>query len=51
MINDDRFDEVLQEAAREHNSAPATPRAEMWAAIAAARGGARASPPTGATHA
>ena len=41
MINDDRFDEVLQEAAREHNSAPATPRAEMWAAIAAARGGPR----------
>ena len=38
MTNDDRFDELLQEAAREHNSAPATPRAEMWAAIAAARG-------------
>jgi hypothetical protein len=45
MINDDRFDEVLQEAAREHNSAPATPRAEMWAAITAARG--RASPDAG----
>lgn len=41
MTNDDRFDEVLQEAAREHNSAPATPRAEMWAAIAAARGASR----------
>ena len=42
MMNDDRFDELLQEAAREHNSAPETPRAEMWAAIAAARGTARA---------
>lgn len=41
MTSDDRFDEVLQEAAREHNSAPETPRAEMWAAIAAARGAAR----------
>ena len=41
MMNDDRFDEQLQEAAREHNSAPETPRAEMWAAIAAARGTAR----------
>ena len=41
MNSDDRFDEVLQEAAREHNSAPATPRAEMWAAIAAARGQSR----------
>ncbi|MFL5563424.1 MAG: hypothetical protein ACJ79K_18310 [Gemmatimonadaceae bacterium] len=38
MTSDDRFDEVLQEAAREHNRAPETPRAEMWAAIAAARG-------------
>jgi len=42
MMNDDRFDELLQEAAREHNSAPETPRAEMWAAIAAARGTVRA---------
>ncbi|HWE41118.1 MAG TPA: hypothetical protein VG432_01340 [Gemmatimonadaceae bacterium] len=42
MMNDDRFDELLQEAAREHNSAPETPRSEMWAAIAAARGTARA---------
>lgn len=38
MTNDDRFDELLQEAAREHNRAPETPRAEMWAVIAAARG-------------
>ena len=45
MTNDDRFDELLQEAAREHNSAPETPRAEMWAAIAAARGTARAGGP------
>ena len=53
MINDDRFDEVLQEAAREHNSAPATPRAEMWAAIAAARGTANPDAgvaPTGAAR-
>jgi hypothetical protein len=45
MTSDDRFDEVLQEAAREHNSAPETPRAEMWAAIAAARGMPRAAAP------
>ena len=44
MMNDDRFDDILQEAAREHNSAPETPRAEMWAAIAAARGAASAEP-------
>ena len=44
MTNDDRFDDILQEAAREHNAAPETPRAEMWAAIAAARGGKRAEP-------
>jgi len=49
MTNDDRFDELLQEAAREHNRAPETPRAEMWAAIAAARGAARgATPPAAA---
>lgn len=44
MMNDDRFDDLLQEAAREHNSAPDTPRAEMWAAIAAARGAKSAGP-------
>lgn len=43
MTNDDRFDELLQEAAREHNSPPDAPRAEMWAAIAAARRAASAS--------
>jgi len=42
MTDDDRFDELLQEAARDYNSAPGTPRAEMWAAIAAARGKAQA---------
>jgi len=47
MMNDDRFDELLQEAAREHNSAAETPRAEMWAAIAAARGTARAEAAAG----
>ena len=37
MTNDDRFDELLQQAAREHNQAPETPRAEMWSVIAAER--------------
>lgn len=44
MMNDDRLDDLLQEAAREHNSPPSTPRVEMWAAIAAARGAAHAGP-------
>ena len=37
MTNDDRFDELLQQATRDHNQAPETPRAEMWSVIAAAR--------------
>lgn len=37
MTNDDRFDDLLKQAAREHNQAPETPRAEMWSAITAAR--------------
>lgn len=37
MTSDDRFDETLDAMAREYNSAPAVPRDEMWAAIAAAR--------------
>jgi hypothetical protein len=44
MMNDDRFDDLLHEAAREHNSPPDTPRAEMWAVIAAARGARSAGP-------
>lgn len=51
MMNDDRFDDLLDEAAREHNRAPETPRAEMWAAIAAARGTARRSAPPAAAPA
>jgi hypothetical protein len=34
---EDRFDEVLREAARDYNAPPATPRAEMWERIQAAR--------------
>lgn len=46
MTNDDRFDDLLQQAAREHNEAPETPRAEMWSAITAARAaGAKAAAP------
>jgi hypothetical protein len=34
---DDRFDDLLRETAREYNTPPETPRAEMWERIAAAR--------------
>jgi hypothetical protein len=34
---DDRFEDRLQEAARDHNAPPDTPREEMWMAIVAAR--------------
>jgi hypothetical protein len=34
---DDRFEDRLQEGARDYNAPPATPREEMWAAIVAAR--------------
>jgi hypothetical protein len=34
---EDRFDEMLRETAREYNAPPATPRAEMWDRIQAAR--------------
>ncbi len=50
MTSDDRFDELLQEAAPEHNSPPETPRAEMWAAIAAARRAAPGAPMAGAPN-
>ena len=51
MTNDDRFDDMLREAAREHNQAPETPRAEMWSVIAAARGlGAPAAAPNPNRH-
>lgn len=37
-MNDDRFEERLREAAQDYHQPPATPRDEMWAAIAAERG-------------
>jgi len=36
-MNDDRFDEILQEAAREYRRPPETPREEIWARIEARR--------------
>ncbi|MEP6689518.1 MAG: hypothetical protein ABJD07_00100 [Gemmatimonadaceae bacterium] len=39
--NDDKFDDFLRIAARDYNAPPATPRAEMWARIDAARGAQR----------
>ncbi|HEX2779551.1 MAG TPA: hypothetical protein VHM30_08635, partial [Gemmatimonadaceae bacterium] len=44
-MSDDRFDDTLDEMAREHNRAPSVPRDEMWAAIAAARQEARREQP------
>jgi hypothetical protein len=34
---EDRFDEILREAARDYNAPPPTPKAELWERIAAAR--------------
>ena len=34
---DDRFDDQLQDSARDYNTPPETPREEMWAAIQARR--------------
>lgn len=34
---EDRFDEMLRDAARDYNAPPATPKAEMWQRISAAR--------------
>ncbi|HEU5219664.1 MAG TPA: hypothetical protein VFU23_13475 [Gemmatimonadales bacterium] len=34
---EDRFDEMLRDAARDYHAPPPTPRAEMWARIQAAR--------------
>jgi hypothetical protein len=34
---EDRFDEMLRDAARDYNAPPATPKAEMWERISAAR--------------
>jgi hypothetical protein len=35
---EDRFDELLRDAARDYNAPPATPKAEMWERIQAVRG-------------
>lgn len=43
-MNDDRFEEVLREAARDYHRPPETPRDEMWAAIEAERRQRRAAP-------
>jgi hypothetical protein len=37
MLEDDRFEDRLREAARDYNAPPETPRDEMWAAIQAER--------------
>ena len=38
-MNEDRFDEVIVEIARDYNAPPPVPREEMWEAIQAARAG------------
>jgi hypothetical protein len=35
MMLDDRFDDLLRDAARDYNDPPETPKEEMWAAITA----------------
>jgi hypothetical protein len=42
---EDRFDEILREAARDYNAPPSTPKAEMWERIAAARAESRSGGP------
>ena len=42
---EDRFDEILREAARDYNAPPPTPKAEMWERIAAARAESRSGGP------
>lgn len=43
-MNDDRFDQQLDEAARDYHRPPETPREEMWAAIEAERRRRRTTP-------
>lgn len=43
-MNDDRFEDLLREAARDYHRPPETPREEMWAAIEAERRRRRAAP-------
>jgi len=44
MMDDDRLDERLQQAARDYHRPPATPREELWARIQAERDRRRAAP-------
>jgi hypothetical protein len=37
-VNDDRFEELLRETAKEYNRPPETPKAKMWAEIERQRG-------------
>ena len=43
-MNDDRFEELLRQAARDYHRPPETPRAALWARIEAARRQRRAKP-------
>lgn len=43
-MNDDRFEQQINEAARDYHKPPETPREEMWAAIEAERRRRRAAP-------
>jgi hypothetical protein len=44
VMNDDRFEAMVREAARDYHRPPETPREEMWAAIEAERRRRRAAP-------
>jgi len=44
VMSDDRFDELLREAARDYHRPPETPREELWARIEAERRRRRAAP-------
>jgi hypothetical protein len=44
MMDEDRLDTRVEQAAREYHRPPATPREEMWARIAAERARRRAAP-------
>jgi hypothetical protein len=44
VMNDDRFEDMVREAARDYHRPPETPREEMWAAIEAERRRRRTAP-------
>lgn len=44
MMNEERLDQRLEQAAREYHRPPATPREEMWGRIAAERARKKAAP-------